>query len=128
MERKNKEKRKERIIKPGKARIPKIFPKFVKINSGHPPESAQRQTKTMNESEDEKIWEKLYGALWKLMQYEDAESDPEKVAELMERDTAKAAEHAPTGYGMICPVCGDLVQIWQKYCGGCEQRLKKWED
>ena len=59
MERKNKEKRKKRIIKPGKARIPKIFRKFVKINSGHPPESAQRQTKTMNESEDEKIWEKL---------------------------------------------------------------------
>lgn len=50
-----------------------------------------------------------------------------EIRELKERDTAKAAEPAPVGYGMICPICGNLVQIWQKHCGECGQRLREDE-
>ena len=62
-----------------------------------------------------------------LTDYEDTELTPEQIRELKERDTAKAAESAPVGYGMICPICGNLVQIWQKHCGECGQRLREDE-
>lgn len=57
--------------------------------------------------------------------YENTGLTPDQIMELKERDTAKAPEHAPTGYGMICPVCGNLVQLWQKHCGGCGQKLRE---
>lgn len=60
-----------------------------------------------------------------LTDYEDTGLTPEQVKELKERDTAKAPEHAPTGYGMICPVCGNLVQLWQKHCEECGQKLRE---
>lgn len=63
--------------------------------------------------------------LEELKAYEDTGLTPEQIMELKERDTAKAPEHAPTGYGMICPVCGNLVQLWQKHCGGCGQKLRE---
>ena len=62
-----------------------------------------------------------------LADYEDTGLTPEQIRELKERDTAKAPEPAPTGYGMICPICGNLVQIWQKHCGECGQRLREDE-
>ena len=62
-----------------------------------------------------------------LREYEDTGLTPEKIRELKERDTAKAAEPAPVGYGMICPICGNLVQLWQKHCGECGQRLREDE-
>ena len=62
-----------------------------------------------------------------LKHYEDTGLTPEQIMELKERDTAKAAEPAPVGYGMICPICGTLVQIWQKHCGECGQRLREDE-
>lgn len=60
-----------------------------------------------------------------LFEYENTGFTPPEIMELKERDTAKAPEHAPTGYGMICPVCGNLVQLWQKHCGGCGQKLRE---
>ena len=60
-----------------------------------------------------------------LREYEDTDLTPPEIMDLKERDTAKAPEHAPTGYGMICPVCGNLVQLWQKHCGGCGQKLRE---
>lgn len=60
-----------------------------------------------------------------LKEYEDTGITPEQIRELKERDAAKTPEHAPTGYGMICPVCGNLVQLWQKHCGGCGQKLRE---
>lgn len=62
-----------------------------------------------------------------LADYEDTDLTPEQIMELKERDTVKAAEPAPVGYGMICPVCGNLIQIWQKHCGECGQRLREDE-
>ena len=61
--------------------------------------------------------------LEELKPYEDTGLTPEKIRELKERDTAKA----PVGYGMICPICGNLVQLWQKHCGECGQRLREDE-
>lgn len=63
----------------------------------------------------------------RLGEYEDTGLTPEQIQELKERDTVKAAEPAPVGYGMICPICGNLVQIWQKHCGECGQRLREDE-
>ena len=60
-----------------------------------------------------------------LARYEDTCLTPEQIMELKERDTAKAPKHAPTGYGMICPICGNLVQVWQKHCGWCGQKLRE---
>lgn len=57
--------------------------------------------------------------------YEDSGLTPDQIMELKERDTAKAPKHAPTGYGMICPICGNLVQVWQKHCGWCGQKLRE---
>lgn len=64
-------------------------------------------------------------AMKRLLEYEDTDLTPPEIMDLKERDTAKAPEHAPTGYGMICPVCGNLVQLWQKHCGGCGQKLRE---
>lgn len=63
--------------------------------------------------------------LEELKPYEDTGLTPEQITELKERDTAKAPKHAPTGYGMICPICGNLVQMWQKHCGWCGQKLRE---
>ena len=63
--------------------------------------------------------------LEELKPYEDTCLTPEQIMELKERDTAKAPKHAPTGYGMICPICGNLVQVWQKHCGWCGQKLRE---
>lgn len=63
--------------------------------------------------------------LERLHVYEDTGLTPEQIRELKERDTAKAPKHAPTGYGMICPICGNLVQVWQKHCGWCGQKLRE---
>ena len=60
-----------------------------------------------------------------LARYEDTGLTPEQIMKLKERDTAKAPKHAPTGYGMICPICGNLVQVWQKHCGWCGQKLRE---
>ena len=37
---------------------------------------------------DDKTWGRLYGAVWKLMEYEDTGLDPEQVRELAERNRA----------------------------------------
>ena len=63
--------------------------------------------------------------LEELKPYEDTGLTPEQIRKLKDRDTAKAPKHAPTGYGMICPICGDLVQVWQKHCGWCGQKLRE---
>lgn len=80
------------------------------------------------------VCEKLYGALWKLMEYEDAELDPQQVLELKERDTAKKPMQAGDSkirytYVYRCPNCGGIfsgINI-ADFCYHCGQRLR-WED
>ena len=80
------------------------------------------------------IEEKLYGALWKLMDYEEAEANPEKVHELIERDTAKApikAGNTDIRYTDMyrCPNCGHnfIGTGIADFCYSCGQRLE-WEE
>lgn len=73
----------------------------------------------------EEVSEKLYGALWKLMEYEESEPDPEKVAELKERDKPRKIE---LNAGVpICPVCGRRVVRCYDFCPDCGQRLEHKE-
>lgn len=81
------------------------------------------------------VCEKLYGALWKLMEYEDTELDPQQVQELKERDTTLLLKNVKYGKGCntlrfgTCPVCETRVSNVEggKFCQNCGQRLR-WED
>ena len=90
---------------------------------------------------DDKTWERLYGALWRLMEYEDTGLDPEQVRELAERDRAVKPKtdtlDKPVQIGKItfregtnihhCPICGRLISRSNKFCPECGQRIR-WED
>ena len=82
---------------------------------------------------DKKTFEKLYAALWKLKDYEDAEVDPEQVLNLTERDTAKPPIDIENNYGFfVCPSCGNSIYASDdfeshRFCLNCGQRLE-WED
>ena len=77
---------------------------------------------------DKKTFEKLYAALWKLKDYEDAEVDPEQVLNLKERDTAKMAIITGDNYSIgcevgTCPKCEAMVRSYMRFCYECGQRL-----
>ena len=80
----------------------------------------KRENKSVEELEKD-----LIDVIACLDAYEDTGLTPEQIRKLKDRDTAKAPKHAPTGYGMICPICGNLVQVWQKHCGWCGQKLRE---
>ena len=67
-----------------------------------------------------------------LSDYEDTGLTPERIYELEERDTAKAA--IITGYNYAvgckvgkCPKCGAMARDYMEFCNDCGQRLK-WEE
>ena len=71
-------------------------------------------------------------AFARLRQYERTGLNPEEIAELKERDTAKAA--IITGYNRAigckvgeCPKCGAMTRDYLAFCSECGQRLK-WEE
>ncbi len=66
-----------------------------------------------------------------LREYEDTGLTPDQIAELKERNTAKAA--IITGYNRAvgckvgeCPKCGTMARDYMNFCNDCGQRLK-WE-
>ena len=66
-----------------------------------------------------------------LREYEDTGLTPDQIAELKERDTAKAV--IITGYNRAvgckvgeCPKCGTMARDYMNFCNDCGQRLK-WE-
>ena len=70
--------------------------------------------------------------LEELKPYEDTGLTPPEIAELKERDTAKAA--IITGYNRAigckvgeCPKCGTMTRDYMNFCSECGQRLR-WED
>lgn len=85
------------------------------------------------------LWEYLYGALWKLMEYEDTEIDPEQVQELADRNTPKKPDYEGDGFDddgeliydtWICPCCETRYEVdYDDYicCPKCGQRID-WED
>lgn len=66
----------------------------------------------------QELWEHLYGALWKLMEYEDTGLDPEKVEELAERNTPKKPDYDDYE---DCPHCGQKID-WGGETNGNDQR------
>lgn len=89
---------------------------------------------------DKKTFEKLYAALWKLKDYEDAEVDPEQVQSLKDRNTAKSLDNSCTCDEKThykCPNCGEIIVTEYvdayrfgrvtNFCENCGQRLK-WEE
>lgn len=85
---------------------------------------------------DKKTSEKLYAALWKLKDYEDAEVDPEQVQNLKERNTGMLLEdiRGKKDKGHIrfgtCPNCRKLVSDveGENFCKNCGQRINWGKD
>ena len=90
---------------------------------------------------DKATADRIYGALCKLMAYEDTGLDPEQVWELAERDRAVKPKtdilDKPVQIGKItfregtsvhhCPNCGRLISRSNRFCINCGQRIE-WED
>lgn len=79
-------------------------------------------------------YEKLYGALWKLMKYEDTGVNPNEVERMKDKQTPKTPEIEGDGYAdgymvydtWICPGCGERYEIDcdnYAYCPKCGQAV-----
>lgn len=75
----------------------------------------------------QEVYERIYGALWRLMEYEGTGLSPEDVEALAKKRTPMKPE--VNKYYYFCPCCGARRSIRQKhqYCHGCGQALD-WED
>ena len=89
------------------------------------------------------IWEKLYGALWKLKDYEDTGLTPEEIMELKEfysnpLNTAVPAvkvqqwipveERLPETGTYLCTLDGELCGIDEPFTGMCGIENGKWDE
>lgn len=83
-----------------------------------------------------KVKENAMTIYWALKKYEDTGLTPEQIAELKERDTARAPEEIQDAFGdgrMICPNCRNSVINYfnrsrpPRFCMICGQRIR-WED
>lgn len=77
----------------------------------------------------DKIWEKLYGCLFRLMQYEDTGMEPERVYDLAKQNTKYCVpkylgENTAIGCRDGECKCGNLVRSYQKFCDDCGIRLE----
>lgn len=73
-----------------------------------------------------KIWKKLYGCLFKLMQYEKIGLTPEQVEELQETHSCVPEGmlwQRSFGIKMAKCKCGVIVTADQNFCGKCGSRL-----
>ena len=91
--------------------------------------------KKMDNCECRKDHEELKEFLKELQDYEDTDLTPEQIAELKDRDTAKAPENVRDAFGdgmLICPHCRNSVINYfnrsrpPRFCMICGQRLQ-WE-
>lgn len=71
----------------------------------------------------QEVSEKLYGALWKLMEYEDTRLEPEEIEELRERNQKqKMSKPNPNAY--CCPECGESLNPMWSNCPWCGQHVE----
>lgn len=81
---------------------------------------------------DDETNERLYGALWRLMEYEDTGLDPEQVQELAEKRRPKkprmlVSRGGKGGKYCVCPQCGGVIGKYIPFCRSCGQSIR-WED
>ncbi len=84
------------------------------------------------------LWEKLYGALWRLMEYEDTGLSPVEVEDLkeaIEKQQSKKPNYEGDGYApdgtfvwdeWLCPNCESRYEVdyeYYDYCPNCGQRI-----
>ena len=60
------------------------------------------------------IWERIYGALWKLMEYEDTGLSPEDVA-MSEYALSDAADELEEYCGMETNLVGEIKELLEKF-------------
>ncbi|MBD5524552.1 MAG: hypothetical protein HDR04_09050 [Lachnospiraceae bacterium] len=77
----------------------------------------------------DKIWEKLYGCLFRLMQYEDTGMEPEQVYDLAKQNTKYCVpkylgENTAIGCRDGECKCGNIVRSYQKFCDECGTKLE----
>ena len=75
------------------------------------------------------LWKRLYGALWKLMEYEDTGLTPEE-AEALEKQTKKVALRicGAMGEKYECPECGSGLRdadLFAGHCKWCGQAIRE---
>lgn len=82
----------------------------------------------------QEVSEKLYGALWKLMEYEDTGLEPGEVQYLKDKSEPRMVRWTPAYQSYysagdeaecFCPVCdSDVVEDDNYFCPTCGQALK----
>ena len=73
--------------------------------------------------------ERLYGALWKLMEYEDAGLTPEEVEQLKESwRWIPVEERLPENGTYLCTLDGELCGIDEPFTGMCGIENGKWDE
>ncbi len=73
--------------------------------------------------------ERLYGALWKLMEYEDTGLTPEEVEQLKEiQRWIPVEERLPENGTYLCTLDGELCGIDEPFTGMCGIENGKWDE
>ena len=91
----------------------------------------------------EELWKKLYGALWKLMEYEDTGLSPEEVEEVNKFEGSNGqkwlleiakhrwipvSERLPEDGTYLCTLDGELCGIDEPFTGMCGIENGKWDE
>lgn len=77
----------------------------------------------IGEAITKEVSEKLYGALWRLMEYEDTGLEPEEIEALVEKNQKqKMSKSNPNTY--YCPECGEALNPMWDYCPWCGQHVE----
>lgn len=75
---------------------------------------------------DEKTYERLYTALWRLKDYEDTGLDPDRIEELKERDTEYFCKTNIFDHDSVVCRCGNDIEKDSEFnfCPYCGIRIK----
>ena len=85
----------------------------------------------------EELWQKLYGALWKLMEYEDTGLSPDDVEgsngqkyllEIAKHRWIPVSEKLPEDGTYLCTLDGELVGEQEPFTGMCGIENGKWDE
>ena len=72
------------------------------------------------------LWERLYGALWKLMEYEDTGLTPGQLKE--SRRWITVEERLPEDGTYLCTLDGELCGLDEPFTGMCGIENGRWDE